>query len=356
MSMDTMNETGSRFIMTGADIVRMGESAEMLVGGKNYNTALISRVEGIRTPQFRAIPATAFHVVLDESRVNASLVYEVVDTAMAEVDWASPAVASDHTFFSTFVRRAAAEIRERGAGKSASTCLRDFINQVVHGFAESQENIDQLRRRSMLVQAAILSITLPAEVDEAVRRAYREGYLRKSVVRDPLADRRNTGDNAPAVIHWKIVPGNAIDITITPKGMGSENMSRIFMLKPADGAEGIVRSVVETVREAGSNPCPPIVIGVGIGGNFETAPLAAKEALLVPCGVRNPIEYYAKLEEEILREVNKLGIGPSGCGGTVTALDAHIVTNPTHIAGMPVAVNICCHALRHAHGRIEGRG
>ena len=147
MSMDTMNETGSRFIMTGADIVRMGESAEMLVGGKNYNTALISRVEGIRTPQFRAIPATAFHVVLDESRVNASLVYDVVDTAMAEVDWASPAVASDHGFFGNFVRRAAAEIRERGAGKSASTCLRDFINQVVHGFAESQENIDQLREK-----------------------------------------------------------------------------------------------------------------------------------------------------------------------------------------------------------------
>lgn len=197
---------------------------------------------------------------------------------------------------------------------------------------------------------------LEEAVNEGVRRAYREGYLRKSVVRDPLADRRNTGDNTPAVIHWKIVPGSAIDITITPKGMGSENMSRIFMLKPADGAEGVVRSVVETVREAGSNPCPPVVIGVGIGGNFETAPLSAKEALLVPCGVRNPIEYYAKLEEEILREVNKLGIGPSGCGGTVTALDAHIVTKPTHIAGMPVAVNICCHALRHAHGRIEGRG
>ena len=196
---------------------------------------------------------------------------------------------------------------------------------------------------------------LRAAVDEGVRAGYRDGYLRKSCVADPLR-RVNTGDNTPAVIHWKIVPGNAIDITITPKGMGSENMSRIFMLKPADGADGVVRSVVETVREAGSNPCPPIVIGVGIGGNFETAPLAAKEALLVPCGVRNPIEYYAKLEEEILREVNKLGIGPSGCGGTVTALDAHIVTKPTHIAGMPVAVNICCHALRHAHGRIEGRG
>ena len=197
---------------------------------------------------------------------------------------------------------------------------------------------------------------LEEAVHEGVRRAYREGYLRKSVVRDPLADRRNTGDNTPAIIHWKIVPGGAIDITITPKGMGSENMSRIFMLKPADGAEGVVRSVVETVREAGSNPCPPVVIGVGIGGNFETAPLAAKEALLVPCGVRNSVEYYSKLEEEILREVNKLGVGPSGCGGTVTALDAHIVTKPTHIAGMPVAVNICCHALRHAHGRIEGRG
>ena len=174
MSMDTTNETGSRFIMTGADIVRMGEPAEMLVGGKNYNTALISRVEGIRTPQFRAIPATAFHVVLDESRVNAALIYDVVDRALSEVDWTAPAVASDHGFFGNFVRRAAAEIRERGAGKSASTCLRDFVNQVVYGFAESRENIDQLRRRSMLVQAAILSINLPAEVDEAVRRAYRD--------------------------------------------------------------------------------------------------------------------------------------------------------------------------------------
>lgn len=198
--------------------------------------------------------------------------------------------------------------------------------------------------------------SLEDAVNEGVRRAYKEGYLRKSVVGDPLADRKNTGDNTPAIIHWKIVPGKAIDITITPKGMGSENMSRIYMLKPADGAEGVLRAVVETVREAGSNPCPPIVIGVGIGGNFETAPLAAKEALLVPSGVRNKTEFYAKLEADILREVNRLGIGPSGCGGTVTALDAHIIAKPTHIAGMPVAVNICCHALRHAHGRLEGRG
>nr|WP_298069029.1 PEP/pyruvate-binding domain-containing protein [uncultured Mailhella sp.] len=173
MSMD-IRETGSSFIMTGADIVRMGEAAEMLVGGKNYNTALISRVEGISTPQFRAIPATAFHAVLDESRVNASLIYEVVNRAMDEVDWASPAVASDHGFFSTFVRRNAAEVRRLSAGKSASTCLRDFVNQVVHGFAESRENIDQLRRRSILVQTAILSVTLPAAVDAAVRQAYRD--------------------------------------------------------------------------------------------------------------------------------------------------------------------------------------
>ncbi|MBQ8664440.1 MAG: PEP/pyruvate-binding domain-containing protein, partial [Mailhella sp.] len=172
--MTTMYESGSPYIMTGADIVRMGEPAEMLVGGKNYNTALISRVEGIRTPQFRAIPATAFHVVLDQSRVNASLIYQIVDAAMAEVDWTSPAVASDHTFFTSFVRRTAEDVRKAMAGKSASTCLRDFVNQVVHGFAESQENIDQLRRRSMLVQTAILSVSLPAEVDAAVRKAYRD--------------------------------------------------------------------------------------------------------------------------------------------------------------------------------------
>lgn len=197
---------------------------------------------------------------------------------------------------------------------------------------------------------------LEEAVNEGVRRAYAEGYLRKSVVRDPLYDRRNTKDNTPAVIHWKIVPGGSMDITVTPKGMGSENMSRLYMLKPADGEEGVIKAAVETVREAGANPCPPVVIGIGIGGNFESAPLAAKEALLVPAGRRNPVEAYARLEEKILREVNRLGIGPAGCGGTVTALDVHISAKPTHIAGMPVAINICCHALRHARGRIEGRG
>lgn len=192
-------------------------------------------------------------------------------------------------------------------------------------------------------------------IKEGVRKAYQEGYLRKSVVLDPLFNRKNSGDNTPAIIHWQIVPGHALKITVSPKGMGSENMSRIAMLKPADGVEGIINMVVETVKIAGPNPCPPTVIGIGIGGNFETAPLAAKRALLKAEGVRNPIKEYGNMETEILRRVNNLGIGPGGYGGEVTALDAHIETLPTHIAGMPVAVNLCCHALRHAEGIIEGR-
>lgn len=192
-------------------------------------------------------------------------------------------------------------------------------------------------------------------VNEGVRRAYTDGYLRKSVVKDPLFRRENSGDNTPAVIHWKVSPGSDIKITVSPKGMGSENMSRIYMLKPADGAEGVIRSVVEAVKIAGPNPCPPIVLGIGIGGNFETVALAAKKALLKPEGVRHSITEYAEMEKEILKRVNALGIGPGGYGGITTALDAHIETLPTHIAGMPVAVNICCHALRHSEGTIEGR-
>lgn len=192
-------------------------------------------------------------------------------------------------------------------------------------------------------------------INEGVRRAYIDGCLRKSVVKDPLFRRENSGDNTPAVIHWKVCSGSDITITVSPKGMGSENMSRIYMLKPADGAEGVIRSVVEAVKIAGPNPCPPIVLGIGIGGNFETVALAAKKALLKPEGVRHNIPEYAEIEREILKRVNALGIGPGGYGGMTTALDAHIETLPTHIAGMPVAVNICCHALRHAEGTIEGR-
>lgn len=192
-------------------------------------------------------------------------------------------------------------------------------------------------------------------INEGVRRAYADGWLRKSVVSDPLFARVNSRDNTPAVIHWRVVPGHSLKLTVAPKGMGSENMSRIFMLKPADGAEGVVKAAVRTMEEAGSNPCPPVVMGIGIGGNFETAPLVAKEALLVPCGRRNETDFYAQMEERILREVNRTGIGAAGIGGTVTALDVHIIARPTHIAGMPVAINLCCHALRHASGIIEGR-
>ena len=196
--------------------------------------------------------------------------------------------------------------------------------------------------------------SLREAIDLGVRRAYQEGYLRKSVVRDPLFERKNTGDNTPAIIHWDIVPGHDIEITISPKGMGSENMSRIWMLKPADGAEGVMKAVVNTVDRAGSNPCPPVVVGIGIGGNFETAPLAAKQALVREDGMRNQNPRYAAMELELLKRINSLGIGPGGCGGRTTALDVRIEVLPTHIAGMPVAVNLCCHALRHASGKITG--
>jgi fumarate hydratase subunit alpha len=195
---------------------------------------------------------------------------------------------------------------------------------------------------------------LEEAVHEGVREAYTEGSLRKSVVLDPLFDRKNSGDNTPAVIHTKIVPGSEINISISPKGMGSENMSKIYMLRPADGREGVVNAAVETVKSAGANPCPPIVLGIGIGGNFETVALAAKKALLRDGGARNPNPDYAELELEILEKVNGLGIGPGGYGGITTALDVRIETLPTHIAGMPVAINLCCHALRHASGRVKG--
>lgn len=183
-------------------------------------------------------------------------------------------------------------------------------------------------------------------VNEGVRRGYRDGYLRKSVVRDPIL-RENTGDNTPAIIHYNIVPGDQIKITIAPKGFGSENMSRISMLKPADGVEGIRKFVVETVRDAGPNACPPFVVGVGIGGDFELVAELAKKALTREPGTENPSLHIARLEKELLKEINSLGIGPAGLGGSVTALSVQIETYATHIAGLPVAVNMCCHVDRH---------
>ncbi len=184
-------------------------------------------------------------------------------------------------------------------------------------------------------------------VHEGVRQGYTEGYLRKSVVKDPLI-RENTGDNTPAVIHYEIVPGDKVKITVAPKGFGSENMSRVFMLKPADGIEGVKKAVLTAVRDAGPNACPPMVVGVGIGGTFEKCALLAKKALTRPVTQRSDIPYVRELEQELLEEINGSGIGPGGLGGSITAFAVNINTYPTHIAGLPVAVNICCHVNRHA--------
>ncbi len=184
-------------------------------------------------------------------------------------------------------------------------------------------------------------------VNEGVRQGYTSGYLRKSVVGDPLI-RENTKDNTPAVIHSEIVPGDQVKITVAPKGFGSENMSRVFMLKPADGVEGVKDAIMTAVRDAGPNACPPMVVGVGIGGTFEKCALMAKHALTRSLEERSEIPYVRELEEEMLSQINKTGIGPGGLGGTTTALAVNIETYPTHIAGLPVAVNICCHVNRHA--------
>ena len=185
-------------------------------------------------------------------------------------------------------------------------------------------------------------------VNEGVRQGYVEGYLRKSVVNDPII-RENTKDNTPAVIHYNIVPGDNVDITVAPKGFGSENMSRVFMLKPADGIEGVKASILTAVKDAGPNACPPMVVGVGIGGTFEKCALLAKKALTRNVEEESAVPYVRELEKEMLEKINMLGIGPGGLGGTQTALAVNIETYPTHIAGLPVAVNICCHVNRHAH-------
>ncbi len=188
---------------------------------------------------------------------------------------------------------------------------------------------------------------LAQAVDEGVRRGYAQGYLRKSVVSDPL-ERVNSGDNTPAMLYTDLVPGDRLAITVAPKGFGSENMSRIAMLKPSDGVEGVKDFIVDTVEQAGPNPCPPIVVGVGLGGTFDKCALLAKKALLRELGAPSPLPFYADLERELLDRINALGIGPQGFGGRTTALAVHIETLPTHIAGLPCAVNINCHVARHA--------
>lgn len=184
-------------------------------------------------------------------------------------------------------------------------------------------------------------------INEGVRRGYVDGYLRKSVVADPIY-RENTKDNTPAIIHYEMVPGDKVKITVAPKGFGSENMSRVFMLKPADGIEGVKNAILTAVRDAGPNACPPMVVGVGVGGTFEKCALLAKKALTRPVDERSSIPYVRELEEEMLAKINASGIGPGGLGGSTTALAVNVNTYPTHIAGLPVAINICCHVNRHA--------
>ena len=194
----------------------------------------------------------------------------------------------------------------------------------------------------------IEGMNLEDAVNEGIRQGYVEGYLRKSVVGDPLL-RENTKDNTPGIIHYEIVPGENIDITVAPKGFGSENMSQVYMLKPADGIDGVKDAVLDAVKLAGPNACPPVVVGVGIGGTFEKCALLAKKALTRDTNVHNSIPYVKEMEEDILEKINNLGIGPAGLGGRITALAVNIETYPTHIAGLPVAVNMCCHVNRHKH-------
>lgn len=189
--------------------------------------------------------------------------------------------------------------------------------------------------------------SLTDAVNEGVRRGYVDGFLRKSVVKDPIL-RENTKDNTPAVIHYDIVPGDKVKITVTPKGFGSENMSRVFMLKPADGIEGVKQAILTAVKDAGPNACPPMVVGVGVGGTFEKCAILAKQALTRPLDQRSEIPWVKELEEEMLERINRTGIGPGGLGGSTTAMAVNVNTYPTHIAGLPVAINICCHVNRHA--------
>jgi fumarate hydratase subunit alpha len=244
---------------------------------------------------------------------------------------------------------------EEGAQKEKSALGKKVLDQLKENLSiAAADQIPICQDTGMAVvflkigqQLHIEGDNLEDAVNEGIRQGYTEGYLRKSIVRDPV-ERENTKDNTPGVIHYEIVPGDQLEITVAPKGFGSENMSRIYMLKPADGIEGIKAAILETVQLAGPNACPPMVVGVGIGGNFEKCAYLSKKALTRNLNEPSPVPYVRELEREMLDTINQTGIGPGGLGGTVTALGVNIETYPTHIAGMPVAVNICCHVNRHA--------
>lgn len=248
-----------------------------------------------------------------------------------------------------------AEALNEAAAKEKSPLGRQILSQLQDNLdIASKDMIPICQDTGMAVFFVELGQDLHIEgmpltdaINEGVRRGYTEGFLRKSVVSDPLL-RENTRDNTPAVIHYDIVPGDKLKLTIAPKGFGSENMSRVFMLKPADGEEGVKNAVIQAVKDAGPNACPPMVVGVGIGGTFEKCAILAKKALTRPVNVRSDIPRVADMEQELLTSINKLGIGPGGLGGSTCALAVNINTYATHIAGLPVAVNICCHVNRHS--------
>lgn len=244
---------------------------------------------------------------------------------------------------------------EEAKKNETSEVAKNIINILVENAdIAKNENMPMCQDTGMAVvfvemgqEVHIAGDNLETAINEGVRQGYEEGYLRKSVVNDPI-ERVNTKDNTPAIIHYNIVAGDKLKITVAPKGFGSENMSQLKMLKPSDGIEGVKNFVLKVVKEAGPNPCPPIIVGVGIGGTFEKSALLAKKSLMRSTDVRNSNPFYAKLEMELLEAINKLGIGPQGFGGLTTALAVNVETYATHIAGLPVAVNINCHATRHA--------
>ncbi len=240
------------------------------------------------------------------------------------------------------------------AGKEESPLGRQILEQLKENMDIAKEDMIPICQDTGMAVIFIeigqdvhfVGGSLEAAINEGVRRGYTEGYLRKSVVGDPLI-RENTKDNTPAIIHYSIVDGESVKITLSPKGFGSENMSRVFMLKPAEGIEGVKNAVITAVKEAGPNACPPMVVGVGVGGDFEKCAILAKKALARSAEERSSVPYVRQLEQELLESINKLGIGPAGLGGRMTALAVNVETYATHIAGLPVGVNICCHVNRH---------
>lgn len=231
---------------------------------------------------------------------------------------------------------------------------KDVLGKIIENYGMADERCAPICQDTGMAcvfleigQGVYIEGDIAKAVDEGVRHGYSEGFLRKSIVSDPL-ERKNSGDNTPAMLYIDFVPGEKVRVTVAPKGFGSENMSQVKMLKPSDGVDGVIEFVVSVVEEAGPNPCPPVLVGVGLGGNFDKAALLAKKALLRPLNIKNANEYYARLEDELLKRINNLGIGPQGFGGRTTAIGVAIETMPTHIAGLPCAVNINCHVARHA--------